>query len=101
LGFDGKFEFEEIGLNYVEHGVPYVGLRVIPALFGAALVPLVYLIMQESGYAVITCILTSSLVLLDNSLVTQSRLILLDSQLIFFATLSIFCYIKFYKLRTK
>lgn len=36
---------------------------------------------------------------IDNAHIAQSRLILLDATLIFFLTLTIYCYIKFQKLR--
>jgi dolichyl-phosphate-mannose-protein mannosyltransferase len=36
---------------------------------------------------------------LDNALITQSRLILLDSMLMFFMAIAIYSYVRFYKLR--
>lgn len=99
VGFKGNFDFETIGLKYVDYNVPYVGMRATSALFGALNVPLVFLICRESGYSLLPSILTTVFVLFDNSLVTQSRLILLDSQLVFFASLAIYCYIRFYKFK--
>ncbi|KAI9298088.1 PMT-domain-containing protein [Neoconidiobolus thromboides FSU 785] len=99
IGFDGSFLFEKIGLVYADYNVPYVGLRATSAIFGALNVPLVYMCMRESGYSILPSVVSTILVLFDGSLVTQSRLILLDSQLIFFATLSIYCYIRFYKFK--
>lgn len=37
----------------------------------------------------------------DNMLVTQTRLILLDSMLVFFMMCSIYSYVRFYKTRNK
>lgn len=46
-GFDGgSFGFDKIGTPYPED-VPYVVLRVVPALFGALLTPTVFLILCE------------------------------------------------------
>lgn len=55
--------------------------------------------MWESGYSLPACVLAASLVLFDNSHVGQTRLILLDATLVFFMSLSILSYVKFYKQR--
>ncbi|RUS30488.1 glycosyltransferase family 39 protein [Jimgerdemannia flammicorona] len=101
IGYDGHFEFDNIGDDYVANNVPYVAIRSLPASLGALAVPLTYLIMKESGYPALTAALSASLVLLDNSLITQTRLILLDSMLMFFMLTAIYAYIRFYKLRKR
>ncbi|KAF0357977.1 glycosyltransferase family 39 protein [Gigaspora margarita] len=101
LGYDGHFEFDNIGDDYITNGVPYIGLRSLPAALGALLVPLTYMIMIESGYPVITAILAAGLVLFDNALICQTRLILLDSMLVFFMLCTFYCYIRFYKYRLR
>ena len=63
LGYDGHFEFDNIGDDYIKNNVPYVGLRLLPATLGALLVPLTYLILIESGYPVITACFAAGLVL--------------------------------------
>ncbi|CCO29055.1 dolichyl-phosphate-mannose-proteinmannosyltransferase [Rhizoctonia solani AG-1 IB] len=98
-GFDGKFEFDNIGDSYTEHHVPYVGIRALPAVLGSLTVPIVFQIMKESGYPTIVSAFAASLILFDNGHVTQSRLILLDAQLCFFMALSLYSYIRFRKLR--
>ena len=46
-GFDGgTFGFDKIGSSYPED-VPYVVLRLVPAVFGALLTPTVFLILSE------------------------------------------------------
>ncbi|EJD47938.1 glycosyltransferase family 39 protein [Auricularia subglabra TFB-10046 SS5] len=99
VGFDGEFEFDTIGDSYTENHVPYVGIRALPALLGSLTIPIVYLIMKESGYPTIVAALSAAIVLFDNAHIAQTRLILLDAQLIFFIALSIYSYIRFRKLR--
>ncbi|KAI5120378.1 hypothetical protein M0805_006900 [Coniferiporia weirii] len=98
-GFDGNFNFENIGDSYTENHVPYIGLRALPATLGALTVPVVYAIMKESGYSTIIAAFSALLILLDNGHIAQDRLILLDAQLIFFTALTTYTYIRFRKLR--
>ena len=63
VGFDGNFDFESIGDSYTESHVPYVGIRALHAFLGALTVPLVYLIMKESGYPNIVAAFSAALVL--------------------------------------
>ncbi|KWU46308.1 PMT-domain-containing protein, partial [Rhodotorula sp. JG-1b] len=99
VGFDGQFEFENIGDSYIENKVPYVGMRTLPALLGSAVPAVVYAIMRESGYPRIVGLFSASLVLFDNAHVGQTRLILLDAPMILFMALAFYSYIRFYKLR--
>ncbi|KAM0787551.1 hypothetical protein ACM66B_003621 [Microbotryomycetes sp. NB124-2] len=99
IGYDGHFEFENIGDSYIENKVPYVGLRVLPAILGSLIPVVVYATMRESGYPRVIGILSAALVLIDNAHVTQTRLILLDAPLVLFMALSFYCYIRFHKLR--
>ncbi|CAI2185386.1 19719_t:CDS:2 [Funneliformis geosporum] len=101
LGYDGHFEFDNIGDDYIKNNVPYVGLRALPAGLGALFVPLTYMIMIESGYPIITATFAASLVLFDNAFICQTRLILLDSMLVFFMLCTFYSYIRFYKLRSR
>ncbi|EEP76668.1 dolichyl-phosphate-mannose--protein mannosyltransferase 4 [Uncinocarpus reesii 1704] len=99
VGYDGHFLFDNIGDSYVENKVPYVALRSLPATLGSLTVPLVFLIMWESGYSLPACVLSAGLVLFDNAHIGEDRLILLDATLVISMTLSIYCYIRFHKLR--
>ena len=63
-GFDGNFNFENIGDSYTENHVPYIGLRALPATLGALTVPVVYAIMRESGYSTVIAAFSAILVLL-------------------------------------
>ncbi|KAJ5336990.1 uncharacterized protein N7506_005012 [Penicillium brevicompactum] len=87
-GFDGNFDFKDIGKDYLEPGVPYVAMRMLPAILGVLTVPLMFLTLRVTGCRSSTAALGAGLVIFDNALVTQSRLILLDSPLIFFTALT-------------
>lgn len=99
VGYDGHFLFDNIGESYIANNVPYVAFRALPALLGALTVVVVFWIMWESGYSLPACVLASGLVLFDNSHVGQTRLILLDATLVFFMSLSVLSYVRFYKQR--
>jgi dolichyl-phosphate-mannose-protein mannosyltransferase len=99
IGYDGHFLFDNIGDSYIENKVPYVALRAMPATLGALTIPVVFLIMWESGYSLPACVLAAGLVLFDNAHVGEDRLILLDASLVLSMALSILCYVRFYKLR--
>ncbi|KAL5337829.1 Dolichyl-phosphate-mannose-protein mannosyltransferase-domain-containing protein [Aspergillus crustosus] len=99
VGYDGHFLFENIGESYIDNNVPYVALRAMPAALGALTIPVVFLIMWESGYSLPACVLASGLILFDNAHIGEDRLILLDSTLVITMALSILCYVRFYKLR--
>ena len=99
VGYDGHFLFDNIGDSYISNKVPYVAFRAMPALLGAMTVPTVFLIMWESGYSLPAAIVAAGLVLFDNAHIGQTRLILLDATLIFAMSISVLCYVRFYKLR--
>ncbi|KAI8318972.1 PMT-domain-containing protein [Martensiomyces pterosporus] len=88
-GYDGVFDFKAIGLDYAAAGVPYVGMRLMPALLGVVTVPAAYVTVRACGYRLDTALLAALLVCFENGLITQSRLILLDSPLVFFTALSL------------
>lgn len=99
VGYDGHFLFDNIGDSYISNKVPYVAFRAMPALLGALTVPTVFLIMWESGYSLPAAIVAAGLVLFDNAHIGQTRLILLDATLVFAMSVSVLCYVRFYKLR--
>lgn len=59
-----------------------VVLRVIPALAGAALVPLVYVIIRQIGLGRRMAALGALMILCDNALLVESRFVLMDSILL-------------------
>lgn len=71
-------------------------MRLLPALLGVATVPLAYLTLRQGfGTRRTTAILAGLLITFENGLVTQSRLILLDSPLIFFTALTAYFWVRF------
>ncbi|KAI9208354.1 Dolichyl-phosphate-mannose-protein mannosyltransferase-domain-containing protein [Polychytrium aggregatum] len=99
IGYDGHFLFDNIGDDYATNNVPHIGLRLFPAICGSLIVPVAYLTLKEMGLTVLGCLFGALLLVFDNSLMTQSRLILLDSMLMLFGVLSIYTWVKFYKYR--
>ncbi|TFK36464.1 glycosyltransferase family 39 protein [Crucibulum laeve] len=93
-GYDGTFEFKS-GEAYPEH-VPYVAMRVMLATFGVGMVPLAWYTAVELGMSQWACHLTALMVLLDVGWLCISRFILLDSMLLFFTFLTVFCLTKFH-----
>lgn len=89
-GYDGRFEFREIGSDYDPDQVPYVQMRLLPALLGVAIVPLSYLTLRMLNLRSQSASLAALMITFDNGLIVQSRFILLDSPLLFFTTLVIF-----------
>lgn len=81
--------------EYLESDAPYVTMRMLPALMGVSLIPLTYLTLRALGTSVTTATLGGILVTFENGLIAQSRLILLDSPLIFFTALTIFLWVRF------
>jgi len=47
-GFNGDFDFKEIGKDYLEPGVPYVAMRMFPAVCGILLAPLMFLTLKTT-----------------------------------------------------
>ncbi|KAM6170672.1 protein O-mannosyl-transferase 1 isoform 2-T2 [Rhynchocyon petersi] len=97
-GFDGNFLWNRIGAEY-SNNVPVWSLRLLPALAGAFSVPMAYQIVLELNFSHCTAMGAALLMLIENALITQSRLILLESVLIFFSLLSVLSYLKFSNLQ--
>ncbi|KAJ3475337.1 hypothetical protein NLG97_g9495 [Lecanicillium saksenae] len=81
-GFDGEFDFKDIGKDYLEPGVPYVAMRLYPALCGIFLIPCIFLTLKAVGCRTFTAAMGAGLIIFENGLLTQARLILLDAPLV-------------------
>ncbi|XP_023392326.1 protein O-mannosyl-transferase 1 [Pteropus vampyrus] len=93
-GFDGNFLWNRIGAEYSSN-VPVWSLRLLPALAGALSVPMAYQILWELRFSHCAAMGAALLMLIENALITQSRLMLLESVLIFFNLLAVLSYLKF------
>lgn len=80
-GYKGDFGFNNIGDDY-DNNTPYILMRLFPGLCGVGTILISYLILRKSACRLITSFFGASLLMLENSLITQSRFILLDSPLI-------------------
>jgi dolichyl-phosphate-mannose-protein mannosyltransferase len=67
-GFDGEFDFKDIGKDYVEPGVPYVAMRLLPAICGILLVPTMFLTLKAVGCRTITATLGACLIVFGKAL---------------------------------
>jgi dolichyl-phosphate-mannose-protein mannosyltransferase len=71
-----------------EGNVPYVAMRLVPALLGVFTIPIAYLTLRALDCRATTAGLAALFLTFENGLITQSRHILLDSPLIFFTALT-------------
>ena len=92
-GYDGSQPFETIGEPYGA-GVPVAALRLVPALAGALLPLVLFMLLRQLGVSPAVAFLGGWLTVLDNALVVQSRLISLDSVLLLatFGSVSAYLY---------
>jgi len=94
-GFDGNFDFKDIGKDYLEPKVPYVAMRMLPAVCGILLAPIMFLTLKALGCRTMTATLGTSLIIFENGLLTQARLILLDSPLMIMTAFTGLAFISF------
>lgn len=94
-GYDGEFDFNEIGLEYSEYNVPYVAMRMLPATLGVFTILLAYATLRASGCRPSIAFFGGAIMTLDNALSTQSRFILLDSPLVFFIAITTYAFKRF------
>lgn len=90
FGYDGTFPFSEVGDSYLDTTVPFIPLRLFSALCGSFTPVVVYWIMTSNGIRNGIAFLTSLTLVFEDSLVTQSRVFMLDSPLCLFIALCIY-----------
>jgi dolichyl-phosphate-mannose-protein mannosyltransferase len=79
-GFDGQFTFDHIGLPYGD--VPVVALRAVPAIAGLLIPPLFMLLLLELGASFPAALLGGILLLLDNAILLETKIIVWDGLLV-------------------
>ncbi|KAF9438498.1 hypothetical protein BGZ76_007480 [Entomortierella beljakovae] len=99
FGLDPSFTFKEIGVDYIEPKVPYIPMRALNGILGVFVIPMAYYTVRNSGHSLYASALAALLVLFENSLITQSRLILLDSPLIFCTAFTSLSWVNFHNER--
>lgn len=62
-GFDGNFDFKDIGKDYLEPGVPYVAMRLLPAILGVLTVSLMFLTLKATGCRSATAVMGAGVVI--------------------------------------
>jgi dolichyl-phosphate-mannose-protein mannosyltransferase len=62
-GFDGGFDFKDIGKDYLEPGVPYVAMRMFPAICGILLAPTMFLTLKAAGCRSFTAFMGAGLII--------------------------------------
>ena len=83
-GYDGNATFTAIGSPF-DPQTPVKALRLMPVLFGSLIVPVLYHLALNIGLTEKTAIITCLLYLLENTFLTQSRFLLMDSMQMFFS----------------
>ncbi|KAF9584044.1 hypothetical protein BGW38_007767 [Lunasporangiospora selenospora] len=98
-GIDVNFDFE-LGSTYPSK-VSFISLRLFSALCGVGLVPISYLTIKNSGHSTQAAMICAIMVTLENALITQSRFILLDSQMMLFMGFTVLSWVNFYNHRNR
>lgn len=91
-------------LEYEMNGEPfgdqiYAPLRWTSALFGSAVPPITYLICRELGLSVPASLVPTIAQVFEHLAVIESRLVLLDGQLMFFMSLCLLCALRLWGAR--
>lgn len=76
-------------------------LRIFPAIAGASLVPLIYVVVRQLGLGRRIALLCGLLLLLDNALLVESRFVLMDSTLLLVGLSAISIFLKLRKCENK
>jgi len=79
----------------------YAPLRATSAVFGAGVPPLTYLLARELGLGVAASALPAVAGALDHLVVVESRLILLDAQLLFYIVAALYLAVRLWKARRR
>lgn len=91
-GLSPDYAFANIGEPYPNN--QYIWLRVLPALFGSLLPPLIYLLAWRLTRSGMASLLAGIFVALDNALLVQSKFILMDAFLLFFGFLGVYLFLE-------
>lgn len=93
-GWDGKFEFAAIGDQF-DNNVPFVAMRLLSASFGILAIIFTYLGLRVNFVGPTVSFFTAIMMIIENSMVTQSRFMFLDSALLLTMSMTWYFYGKF------
>ena len=85
--YKANFEFKEIGEKFKDNS--YVFLRRVPAFFGALIPLILFFFLKEIGFSDVLAFFGALFLIFENSLLVQSRFILIDVFWIFFGFLGL------------
>jgi len=92
LGHSCTFDFHgKEGLEVYNDLSEYFYMRQVSAFFGTLIVPLGYLLLRRLDFSRATSIVFATMILCDTLLLSETRLILTDSQLFFYIVFSVYC----------
>jgi dolichyl-phosphate-mannose--protein O-mannosyl transferase len=91
---NADFKKKPIGTNYSDD-INMQGVRALPALFGALLVPLVFLFVFFLTRSFLASGFSASIILFSPALLVESQYVLMDSLLIFFVISGIYFLFRF------
>jgi len=91
---------DQIGNQYPPN-FNYQSPRAVSAFFGILCIPVLYLTCRTLSFPYDISILTTSFAIFDMNLTIESRLILTDSQLIFYSALTLYLMIQWWKCPTE
>lgn len=92
LGHECTFDFTAEHPNDKYHSPEqYVHMREVSALFGSLVIPLGYLLARRLGLSYAASMAVGAMLFADTLLLSETRLILTDSQLFFYTVLSLYC----------
>ncbi len=94
-GFEPGFSFSDIGQEFNDKS--YLWLRFLPTLAGALLPIVIYYLMLQLKFSRMAAFAGGALIAIENSILVQSRFILLDSFLLLFGFSALLLYFKYRK----
>lgn len=89
-GYKPHLDFLNIGEKFSDNS--FISLRLMPALAGALIPLAVYLFLVTLGVSSFSAFITGILLIFENALLVQSRLILIDPFMILFGFLGLACF---------
>ncbi|KTW31350.1 uncharacterized protein T551_01422 [Pneumocystis jirovecii RU7] len=84
----GKFNLKNINKAYINSNVLYISMRFFSAIFGIFLIPVTFFTLRVMKFTRNTAIFGSILIIFENSIVTQSRFLFVDSLVLFLIALT-------------